>query len=135
MTNIFLFLIGLCAAVVSAAGLFAIITTVGIINRFAQKMHSAKHIILFEECVIWGAVIGNVWYLSDIGIKVGSILLFLFAVVAGIYVGCLAIALAEVIKAIPVFAMRTKLSCGFGFVILAFAFGKGIGGIIYGFLY
>ena len=49
---------------------------------------------------------------------------------AGVFVGCLAMALAEVLKVIPIFAMRVKLTCGMPFVVAAIAIGKGVGSFL-----
>ena len=55
----------------------------------------------------------------------------IFGLMAGVYVGSFAVCLAENIKAIPVFVRRTRMASGLGWLILALALGKGIGGLIY----
>jgi len=132
------FLLGITcisAGILVSCGMYALITTLGIINRIAQDTHTAGDILLYEECVIWGAAIGNVLFVFDIAVPFGVPALIIFGLVGGIYAGCLAIALAEVIKTIPVYIMRTGLTTGFGIIILLMALGKGIGGLAYFFLF
>lgn len=114
--------------------MYALVTTLGVINRIAQDTHTAKDIIIYEECVIWGAAVGNVISVFEPKVYVSGIVLVIFGLIGGIYAGCLAIALAEIIKTIPVFIMRSGVTKGFGYIILMMALGKGIGGIIYFFL-
>lgn len=132
--TILLALTGLSAGILVSGGMYALITTLGIINRIAQDTHTAGDILLYEECVIWGATVGNVLFVFDIAVPWGTAALIGFGLIGGIYAGCLAIALAEVIKTIPVYIMRTGLTTGFGIIILLMALGKGIGGMIYFFL-
>lgn len=132
--SVLLGLTGLSAGILVSGGMYALITTLGIINRIAQDTHTAGSILLYEECVIWGAAVGNVLLVFDIAVPWGGAALAVFGLIGGIYAGCLAIALAEVIKTIPVFIMRTGLTTGFGIIILLMALGKGIGGMIYFFI-
>lgn len=128
-------MIGVSAGILVSGGMYALITTLGIINRIAQDTHTAKDIVLYEECVIWGAAAGNILFVFDIRVPLGTAALIIFGLIGGIYAGCLAIALAEVIKTIPVYIMRTGLTKGFGLIILLMALGKGIGGLIYFFIF
>lgn len=127
--------VGLAGGILVAGGMFALITTLGIINRMAQDTHTAGDILLYEECVIWGGTLGNVLFVFDIHIPVGVAGMVLYGLAGGIYAGCLAIALAEIIKTIPVFIKRTGITKGFGYLILSMALGKGIGGLIYFFTF
>lgn len=129
--NALLWVIGIAGGILVAGGMYALITTLGIINRIAQDTHTAGNILLYEECVLWGGAIGNILFVFDIKVPFGITALIIFGFVGGIYAGCLAIALAEIIKTIPVFIMRSKITGGFGYVILMMALGKGIGGLIY----
>lgn len=129
--NLLLAFVGVTGGILVAGGMYALITTLGIINRIAQDTHTARDIIVYEECVIWGATVGNIISVFGLGIPIGTVGLAAFGLIGGIYAGCLAVALAEIIKTIPVFIMRTGTTKGFGFIILMMALGKGIGGIIY----
>mgnify|MGYP002515891973 CR=1 FL=1 len=58
----------------------------------------------------------------------------LFGVFAGIFVGCWAMALAEILNVFPIFVRRVKLVKCIPYIILGIAIGKGIGSIVYFFL-
>lgn len=135
LMNGLLAFVGLAGGLLVAGGMYALITTLGVINRIAQDTHTAQDILIYEECVIWGATLGNVLFVFDVRISWGTVVLIVFGLVAGIYAGCLAVALAEIIKTIPVFILRTGITGGFGLIILMMALGKGIGGLIYFFVF
>ena len=135
MSSILLVFIGLSGGLLVAGGMYALVTTLGVINRLAQDTHTAQDMLLYEECVIWGGTVGNIIFVFNVNVPLGIAGLLLFGVVAGIYAGCLAVALAEVIKTFPVFMMRTNITKGFGWIILLLALGKGIGGLIYFFVF
>lgn len=127
-------IMGLSSGFLVSGGMYALITTLGIINRLAQDTHTASRIKLYEECVIWGATIGNVIWIYSVPIPSKMFFYIFFGLISGIYAGCLAVALAEVIKTIPVFIFRTGIREGLGFIILSMAIGKCVGGIVYFFM-
>lgn len=55
--------IGFSGGILVAAGLFALITSLGIITRLAQVSHSAYLLIFYENVVIAGTILGNVLWL------------------------------------------------------------------------
>ena len=57
--------IGLAAGGFTAAGYFAVITSVGMINRIVDVTNTKAYIPYFEEVIIWGASLGNVWFIFD----------------------------------------------------------------------
>ena len=58
-------------------------------------------------------------------------LLVVIGVFAGIFVGCLSIALSEVLDGIPIFARRIRLKMGVSIAVLMVAVGKIAGSIVY----
>ena len=62
---------------------------------------------------------------------IGNFLLILFGIFSGIFVGCLALAIAEMLNTIPIFARRIGFRHGLGLAILAVALGKLVGSLIY----
>ena len=116
---------------VSAAGIFAIITSVGLINRYAKVTNTASHIRLYEDMIVLGAALGNIWLLYEIPVPVGIAGAAVFGLMSGIYVGSFAVCLAETVKAIPVLVRRTRIAGGLGWIVLCIALGKGIGSLVY----
>lgn len=116
---------------VSAAGIFAIITSVGLINRYAKVTNTARNIRLYEDMIILGATLGNIWLLYEIQLPLGIPGVMVFGLISGIYVGSFAVCLAETVKAIPVLVRRTRIAGGIGWLVLCIALGKGIGSLVY----
>lgn len=131
MENILIGFSGICAGAITAAGVFALITTLGVINRFAVVTRTASFLLKYENVIILGVTVGNILSLYEITIPGGSVGIGIFGILIGIYVGCFAFALAEVLQVIPVFARRSRLKIGLEVIIVGLALGKAIGGVIY----
>lgn len=150
--QIFMAVLGASFGFIVSGGVFTVLISVGLIPRFAGKMHIAKHIFVLEEMVVLGTLAGDFlsvfsdygklgeWVLSHriFGARmagawhaVGNLLLILFGVFSGIFVGCLALAIAEMLNTIPIFARRIGFRHGLGIAILAVALGKLVGSLIY----
>lgn len=126
---IFLYFIGLASGGTVAAGLFAFVVAIGIINRIASRTGTANHIRLYECMVIAGGIIFNLVYLFSKSLPTGYFGLGLYGLFTGMYVGLQAMALAEVIKNIPILAMRIKLVEGMPYIVVSIAIGKIIGSL------
>lgn len=148
LEQIFLAVLGGCAGFGVSGGVFTTLIAIGLIPRFAGKTHTARHIFLYEEMVVCGTLFGGIitvffpfmkiheWMESNsflIGLHqvLGPVFLTLFGLFAGIFVGCLALAIAEMLDSIPIFARRAKFRHGIGISILGMALGKTIGSLIY----
>ena len=131
--QIFLGILGMSAGVVVAGGLFSFIVELGGLSDFADRTHTANHILLYEDAVSAGAILGNVFQIFRIGIPGQSVLLAFFGLFAGIFVGCWSMALAEILNVFPIFIRRVKLVRYIKWFIIGIALGKGFGACI-GFL-
>jgi stage V sporulation protein AB len=130
--TLLLALIGFSAGGIIAAGVFAFLVVIGVYPRLIGSTHTHGHILLYETLIILGGVLGNVSDLYEIPVPIGSaIILCIFGGAVGIYVGCLAMSLAETLKALPVISRRVKLGVGLQYIILATAAGKIAGSLIY----
>lgn len=123
-------MIGLSAGVVVAGGVFAFITMLGLVTRLASRTNTAKHILLYEDSVTLGGTLGNILLIFSIRIPIGEIGLIVFGIFSGVFVGCLAIALAEIINTMPIFSKRIGLKRGMPFIVLCLAIGKAVGSFI-----
>jgi stage V sporulation protein AB len=119
--------IGACSGLTVAAGVFAFITMLGIIPRLAARTHTKNRIYLYEAAIIWGGALGNIWVLFNLRLPLHSILLGVTGLFSGIFVGCLAMALAEVLRVFPIMINRIQLKEGFPYVVAAVALGKAAG--------
>lgn len=131
----------------SSGGVFTVFVTVGIVPRFADKTRTAHKIIWYENCIVAGTVLGCLCSVYKENIKEwggvaalsmvsnqelwGGLLLAVFGIFAGMFVGCFAIAIAEMLDTIPIFTRRIKLGKGIGIVMLFLALGKTIGALFY----
>ena len=122
---LFIILIGLSAGGVTATGLFALISSIGLINRYADVTNTT------ESMIIFGAGIGNIWYIFELPIKLGVAGVILYGAVSGIFIGTFLICLAETVKVLPILAHRVKLKKCLGFVVLFVAIGKMVVHLVY----
>ena len=141
MKTILLCIMGFSSGLLVSAGVFTVLFVVGLVPRFAGKTNTARYELLYEECIIFGSVIacglsvfpieGSLEGIMTHASFLGQALLILIGIFAGIFVGCLAIALAEVLDGIPIFARRIKLKKGLDIAIFSVAIGKVTGSLIY----
>ena len=129
--NILLIILGLSSGGVVAAGIFAFISAIGMVPRMAKKTSTQKYIPIYEDSITLGGVFGTTTMFINYHLPVGKILVGIFAFANGIFVGCLAIALAEVLNVIPIFLRRSRIVAGIPMFICAIAFGKVFGSLLY----
>ena len=135
MKTIFIWIMGISSGLMVSAGVFTVLFVVGLVPRFAGRTNTAKFEILYEEvllCVlsIKGSIGKFVTGILGSGVLFNAILI-LIGIFTGIFVGCLSIALAEVLDGIPIFARRIQLKMGLSIAVLAVALGKIAGSLIY----
>lgn len=138
--------LGLSAGLSVASGVFTVFTAVGLVPRFAEHTKSSDHILTYENAIILGCFLGNLFSLfvdlspglrlqEAAGVSVSDILTALLLGVAGlftgIYVGTLAVSIAEMLDAIPIMVHRINLKRGVSLVITGLAVGKLIGSLFY----
>lgn len=89
-------------------------------------------VTIFPEYSQWGSYLReqfpeHVWLWAAAGIGAQTI----FGVFAGMFIGCLALAIAEMLDSIPIFARRISFRHGLGWAILGMAAGKLCGSLYY----
>ncbi|RDY31416.1 stage V sporulation protein AB [Lachnotalea glycerini] len=122
--QLMLILYGLGSGIAVSAGTFAAIAGIGVIPRFADRTHTAKYLLWYENSAILGGIIGNIIYIYHIRFPGKVITLAVFGCCSGIFVGCMVMALAEILNVIPIFTRRVKLAKGLSFIIISIALGK-----------
>lgn len=127
--QIFLAVIGLSCGAAVAGGVFGFITMLGIVPRLAGRTGTAKHILLYESAIILGGALGNIWHIFSIKPLLSLVMVCLYGLFSGIFVGCLAMALAEVLRVLPIMIHRLRLKEGFPIVVLGIALGKTAGAL------
>ena len=132
--EIILAVIGFSSGVVVSGGIFAFIAVIGIVPRFAQRTKTEKYVKLYEDAIVLGGIFGCTNMFLNYHLPFGSVLPIVIAGCIGIFVGCLAMSLAEVLNVIPIFMRRARLTRGLAFFIAATALGKVVGSLMYFFL-
>ena len=140
---------GVSAGLLVSGGVFTVLLSVGLVPRFAGITHTGKKIFLYEEMVVCGTLFSNVlsvfekpissfrqaaWPAGESGRLLDAAafcLLILFGLFAGIFVGCLGLAIAEMLDSIPVFSRRISFRRGLGTAIFCVAAGKLAGSLYY----
>ena len=129
-----LILIGLASGFAVASGIFAFITMLGIIPRLAARRKTANHVVWYETMIIAGGALGITWIMFEIPMPLTSIFLAVYGLFAGVYVGCLVMALAEMLRVIPILVNRLQIKEAFYLIPLAIAIGK-ITGTLFQYFY
>lgn len=149
LKSIFLAIVGASYGFLSAAGVFTVLVAIGLVPRFAGKTHTARKVILYEEMVILGTLAGSFatiferysqfaafWQqrypqYMECWLAAGNVFLAIFGVFSGMFIGCLALAIAEMLDSIPIFTRRISFRHGIGLAVLSMAIGKLCGSLFY----
>lgn len=129
--------VGLCAGIGISAGTFAFLLVVRVIPRIIQKAKLEYKIISIENAVVLGVIFGTIlslfsWEKRWLFQIIGETVLILYGISAGIFVGCLAVALAEILDTFPIFFRRIHLKEGYSsMLILIMALGKMAGSFFF----
>lgn len=144
-----LIVLGAGYGLLAAAGVFTVFVAVGLVPRFAGKTHTANKILLYEEMVVFGTLAGGfvsvfpelaqfgafwqsyfpgqmeLWRVAGAGFQI------VYGVFSGMFIGCLALAIAEMLDSIPIFTRRISFRHGIGLAVLSIAIGKLCGSLLY----
>lgn len=138
--------LGVSFGLMVAGGVFTVLFVVGMIPRFAGKTDTARYELLYEEFIIAGSIVGCIlsifsfpfmfgeWMrlLPEVVYEIVSFtVLVIIGIFSGIFVGCLALALAEMIDSIPIFTRRMGFRHGIGVAVISTALGKLCGSVLY----
>ena len=109
----FLVFTGISFGLLSSAGVFTVFSTVGLVPRFAGKTHSAKEILLYENMIVLGTIIGglmSIWPetwnrvfmrmeeaagVPSFWLIFQNFCLIVIGLFSGMFVGCFALSIAE----------------------------------------
>lgn len=120
-----------------AAGTFAFLLVIRVIPRMVQKAKLEHKVIYVENIVFRGIMFGTVlslfsWRKKWIFDLLGRTVLTIFGISSGMFVGCLAVALAEILDTFPIFFRRLDLKEHYGELFLfIMAIGKMAGSLFY----
>lgn len=129
LQSIILAIIGFAGGITVAGGVFAFISILGIIPRMSDRLGLASHIYQMETIIALGGIAGCIVSIFQTHLGIGTIGLVIIGLFAGVFVGALAMALAETLKVIPVLCQRTNLRLGLPVLIAALGVGKALGSL------
>lgn len=142
-------ILGLFCGLMVSGGVFTALLALGLVPRFAGKTHTADHILTYESAVVSGCIIGGLLGVLQIKDYLNAFLYespffqsSLWAIItggllsgggffSGCFVGCVALAIAEMLDSIPIFARRIGFRKGVGVAVLSVAVGKVVGSLLY----
>lgn len=126
--------IGFGSGVIISGGVFAFIAILGVVPRMAQKTKTEKHIMIYEDCILFGGIYGAITLFFPFHLPIGKMGLIAIGIFSGIFIGSLAVSIAEVLDVIPILTRRVNLKSGITIFMLAIAIGKLIGSLFYFFV-
>ena len=127
------------AGVGVSAGTFAFILVIGVVPRIMGRME-IKDVILIENVIVLGVVLGNISSTFEVIVYnsnfqfmdvIGHAVMILYGISTGVFVGCISVALAEILHTFPILFRRFNLNKGLKLVIFSMAIGKVVGCIYY----
>jgi stage V sporulation protein AB len=126
---IFIIFIGFAGGFSVGAGYVAFLTVLGIIPRLTQLTKTMKMIQLYEWAIVLGAVAGTLVLMQDIHFSLSPLILILFGLAGGIFVGMMTAALTEVLNVWPILAKRIGVEDKIVYLLMALVFGKIFGSL------
>lgn len=136
-SSVFLAVIALGFGFLSSSGILTVLLAVGLLPRYIGRLHEAKRIILFENLIVIGTMCGSfvtllVLPVGEQGLGLlGALIEVFYGLFSGVFVGTLALAIAEMLDAFPIFFRRARIQNGHRYIILAIALGKAVGAFVY----
>ncbi|HJA12135.1 MAG TPA: stage V sporulation protein AB [Candidatus Mediterraneibacter merdipullorum] len=122
---------GISAGIASAGGLFAFIVELGVVADFADRTHTGDHILFYEDCAALGGIFGSLVYIFRFPVPLGQLGLGVVGLFSGIFVGCWAMALSEILNVFPVFLRRARMVRYLAAFTISIAVGKGAGAALF----
>lgn len=131
MRLLFIILFGFSAGIITAAGVYALISSLNLLPRYATVTKTTKYIKLYEWMLILGGILGNIaWFWPgslEIPVWCQILLEIIIGLCFGIFIGSLVMSLAEMLDGTTIYMRRLRLVRGTFFLVLAIALGKAIG--------
>lgn len=124
LINIVEIIIGLASGLAVGAGFVAFLMVLGIISRLIQLSGSKKLINLYGPCVIGGSLFGVYLSFTATTWDQPIILLVIWGLFHGIFIGMLAAALTEVLNVFPILSKRIGMDKHLLWLLMAIVFGK-----------
>lgn len=134
--HVLIALVTLACGIAVSAGTFAFLLVIGVVPRMIKKMNLADKVICLENMIVLGVLTGAVFSIIEWEARLpvpwlGHLLLAVYGLIAGIFVGCIAVALAEILNTFPIMFRRMYINRGLSYVMISMALGKMVGAFYY----
>jgi len=123
--------LGLASGAAISGAVFAFLAAIGIVPVIARKTKTQEHIMLYETALILGGIFGAFTMVFNFFLPFNLIIIAILALCVGIFIGTLAMSLAETLDVLPILSRRLSLKTGMKWFIMALALGKMVGSILY----
>lgn len=128
--------LALACGIAVSAGTFAFLLVIGVVPRMIKKMNLADKIMCCENMIVLGVLLGGVFSVIEWTARLplawlGHAVMGMYGLIAGIFVGCIAVALAEILNTFPIMFRRMYINRGLSLVMIAMALGKMVGAFYY----
>ena len=125
-------LLGITAGAAISGGVLAFLMKIGIYPRMIGSSHTVRLLKFYEWMIILGIICSGIYSeYPDLTLHVGYGFVILWGLCAGMFVGCVSAALAEVLNVFPVLFRRLKVKSGMSFYMVMMALGKMSGAFWY----
>lgn len=121
--------VGLASGAAVGSGFVAVLTMLGVVPRLIQLSKSQHNLKLYTAALILGTFLGVFLSFTTFTFDLPKIILPLWGLLHGIFIGMVAAALTEVLNVYPIIAKRIGLSSYVLFLIMAIVFGKIVGSL------
>jgi len=106
------------------------------VSRMIKRCNFGERILMVENTVILGVLTGAVFSVVEWKAQLpypwlAHVILGAYGTAAGIFVGCIAVALAEILNTFPILFRRLYINRGLSGVMIAMALGKMAGSFYY----
>ncbi|MEA4816869.1 MAG: stage V sporulation protein AB [Lachnospiraceae bacterium] len=134
LKQVFMVLMAFASGIAVSAGIFAFIAVIGIVPRIAWKTKTIEYIPFYEDAITLGGIFGCTTMLINYKLPFGEVFTAAVGFAVGIFIGCLAVSLAEVLNVMPIFTRRFRIINSIVYMIFALALGKAVGSLLYFFV-
>uniref|UniRef100_UPI0040291557 stage V sporulation protein AB n=1 Tax=Agathobacter sp. TaxID=2021311 RepID=UPI0040291557 len=115
---------------------FAFILVIGVVPRMIKKNNMGNHYFAIENSIVFGVMVGAIFSVFEWKARfpipwMAHVMIAIYGLAAGIFVGCIAVALAEILNTFPILFRRLYINRGLSWVMIAMAFGKLAGSMYY----
>ena len=116
------------------SGLVSFLAIIGLVPRLAEVTHTERSLRYYELTMVCGSTLAAMEPAIFVHLRLPPLVTMIPGIFMGLFVGCLAAALAEILNVLPVIARRVGLLTYIRLLLLAMIVGKVVGSLVYWFV-